>query len=327
MYRGLYALAAGVWLVACGSPDRAAVGEEPAAGADVPPIPALAALPDTVPVSIAELEPVVAPVGALIERTEVELRPSSGTRVADSILLAFRNGAFEEVVRRVAASLDQPRIHAAVWPGGSAAQRQRRQRGTLPADLRDPSFVNGTPREQARADSLTAYLAGHGIQTQRGEGTVSFGPSAGVLLERLGPYLTMEIREYLRLVVREQEQPTAADASLMISLDELAARLLSMDEFLEKYPESLVRGAALERYRAYLSVFVSGMDNSRVFDPQTQVIVPERRSSLERFVAEHGDTEPGRTISEFLDLLAANDYTRNDAIDAFRLGLRTGARR
>lgn len=269
-------------------------------------------------VSFEEIEGVVRPMLESVERIRTELRADSATHVADSLFLA-RRALLRETLDAVSDGFDDPTFEAAAYPDGGAAQRLRRER--LRAEQPDTrptmAALRATPEEVGQADSLNALLAKHGIRVQRGEGQVYYELSETFQVEHLGPYLTSEMQEFLSFVEREQVQPSAADASLGIPLDELATRLLSAGRFAQKYPASPVRDIVRSRFQRYLAIYLGGIDNTPAFDRRSKVLRPDWRNSLESFVANHGDTEAGQRVAEYLALVRASDYTRSPEVDAF----------
>ena len=260
-------------------------------GLETPPAPVVdtPAPPDAV--TLATLDSAVAPLRESVERARAALRADSGTQAADSAFLALRSGPLRDAMRQVASTLDDGRFFALIWPESE---------GRAP-----------------RATWMSPPLEARGIRAHRPEGQTHFEVSEAMLLDRLGPYLTPRMQAYLRLRDREQARPAAADASLMISLDELAARLLAADEFLRTYPESPVRDEVSASHARYLVFYLGGIDNRPAFDRATRRMQPEWRRSLEAFAAEHGDTEAGQTTSRYLALLGRNGFTRNAEVDSF----------
>jgi hypothetical protein len=251
-------------------------------------------------VTFATLDSAVAPLLESVERARAVLRPDSGTRAADSAFLAFRGGPLQEAMRQVASTLEDGRFIALLWPESEA--------------------------KAPRATWMSPPLEARGIRAHRPEGQTHFEVSEAMLLDRLGPYLTPGMQAYLRVRDREQASPTAADASLMISLDELAARMLGAEEFLRTYPDSPLRDQVSSSYARYLVFYLGGIDNRPAFDTPTRRMQPEWRRSLEAFAAQHGDTEAGRTTSRYLALLGRSDFTRNAEVDSFLRELWTRVR-
>lgn len=230
----------------------------------------------------------LAPVREAVERIRDELRPDSGTAVADSIFLA-RRGEPDLALRGLAGTLEEPTFQGATGRDGAAAH----------------------------SDSLVDLMAAHGIEVRRAEGQVAYEVSEAFLLDVLGPYLTSEMREYLELLAREQARPTASDGALTIPLEELAERLRLADRFLADHPASRMTEAVRARYLRYLAIYLGGIENTPAFDRSSKAMDPTWRRSLEAFVADHGESEAGRWVAGYLTLLRASGFTRDATVDAF----------
>lgn len=253
------------------------------------------------------LERVVAPVMESIERARAEFHADSATVNADSAYVEFAR-ELQRTVREVVRGLDAPAFQALVWPDGASASLLRRE---------DPATEGPTDEDHVMADSVASFLTARGIWPRRAEGDVYFNANEAVLLQRLGPYLTPAMREFLRARVREQVDPVADDAALMIPVSEVAARALWAERFLEVHPGSVVHDVVASRFDWYLAIYVGGLPNTRPFDWQTGVLRPVWRSSFETVASDHGDTSVGRVVTEYLALLQEAEFTRTSETDAF----------
>jgi hypothetical protein len=256
---------------------------------------------------LAELEMRLAPVAAWRERADRVLRPIAGTPRADREFLALRR-ELQEVVATLATALETPEFQMRIWPDGFVGQGLRRsQKRTAQADA----------AEVVRADALAAFMKARGVWPQRGEGDTYFYPSESVLLEWLGPLVSEQIRQFLRLWADEQARPVAEDAAIMVPRDELERRILATERFLADFPESPVQDPVRVRHGHYLALYLGGTDNSRAFDMNTGVFRLDLRQALEAFAAAHPGTWSARTVAEYLEALRASDFRRTPDVVRF----------
>jgi hypothetical protein len=260
-----------------------------------------------------QLEPIM----ASVESTRVMLRQDSGTVAADSAFIRFL-GELRDEVAEVVERFNNEEFQADVWPSGAAAQTRWR------AEQRPER--RATVEEEARADSIVAVLRYHGVWASRAEGDTYFAADERILLERLGPYLTRSMRDFLWMQVIEQTRPTAEDGGLMITLNELTERIRSAEQFIQTYPESPVLEVVESRLGWYLLVYLAGLPNTPSFDWRTGEFDSERRENMEEYVAAHLGNESADLVVRYLDLLTASDFKRNTEIDAFLTDLRTNVR-
>lgn len=254
-----------------------------------------------------ELGGKLAPVLESIASARALLRQDSGTLAADSAFLRFRR-ELRDRIREVVKEFNEGDFQADVWPAGAAAMMRWREE--------QRPERQATSEEEARADSLLEVLEAHGLWADRAEGDTYFSGNEAFLLERLGPYLTPGMREFLDMQAEEQRRPTAEDAALMIPPDELARRIRRSEQFRSDHRESLVWDVVDSRYQWYLNHYLGGLPNSPAFQWGTGDLDPELRKSFERYVAEHGITPSGRLVAHYLTMLEASNFQRSAAIDS-----------
>jgi hypothetical protein len=235
----------------------------------------------------------LAPIAAFRDSMQIALRSDSGAVRADSLFMRYR-GSLEELVRVLGKMLEDSSFHTVVYP--------RELRIGLPLDSLGA----------VTADSVIRFLSLRGIWTYRGEGGAHFYLDESALQNTFGRFLTEEAQGYLHLTTLEQTSPTGADASLMISWDELAERLARTDRFLAMYPDAVAHDLVRIRYLWYLRWYLRGSDNTSVFVHGSRVLEPRVRQSYERYIVKYGATLSGELIRGYLEVLRANDYRDGD---------------
>jgi len=144
-------------------------------------------------------------------------------------------------------------------------------------------------------------LAG-GYKLETAEGFIFPIVDYGKLAE-LGDNLSIAMQTYLDLMAMESDAPSAKDAALVISRDELAARTLAAESYVVTFPDTPERKKAEEAYFRYLSFYFIGLNNTPVFDYETFAIEPEAKAQYEQMAASHGGTIVGRKAAEWLAIL------------------------
>jgi hypothetical protein len=157
----------------------------------------------------------------------------------------------------------------------------------------------------------------HGIWSYMAEGDGYFDLSLARLLSIASPFVTESAREALRLHALEQESPFADDAAVGIPWDSLGDRIAATDRFLVAFPNARAR-ANIEGLRgSYLLGFLTGFDNTNVFDRTTRTLDPAIRRSYEHFLAVHDSTATARVVRSYLDVLAKTRYSLTPAVEEF----------
>ncbi|OXS58365.1 hypothetical protein B1A99_14235 [Cohnella sp. CIP 111063] len=115
--------------------------------------------------------------------------------------------------------------------------------------------------------------------------------------------VTISMKAYLDLRARESDAPSAKDAALVISWDELASRLLASESYLVTFPDTPERQKAEYSFLRYLSFYFIGLSNTPIFDYETFAIRLELQTQYEQMAASHGETISGQFAKEFLSIL------------------------
>ncbi len=108
----------------------------------------------------------------------------------------------------------------------------------------------------------------------------------------------------------------ADDATLLISLTDLGARVIGWEKYMVEHPQSVVAEFANYYYRTYLNTLLTGLKNSPVFDGNG-TIQPRFVTAFDRFSKRYSDTQSGQLVREFYDILIQTDFTWSPGIKAF----------
>ena len=259
--------------------------------------------------SIVTLSHKIGPLDSLFLSVSVTLRPDSGTTRADSILVELQD-ALVKRTRVIVATFNDSAFQLLTWPEGVRGYQLRRayeRAGQPPLPAPDPTV----------ADSIRRFLLNHGIWSYMAEGDGYFDLSLTQLTNTASRFVTDAAREALRIETLEQISPTGGDAAVGIPWDSLGDRLAATDRFLVAFPNARSRATIQNRRVWYLRAFLTGWDNTAVFDRATRALNLEVRRSFERFLAVHDSTASARVVRAYLELLAKTRYRRTPQVDEF----------
>jgi hypothetical protein len=266
------------------------------------------AIPDSLRRLIADIDARLTPVREWRRTAEAALRADSATPRADSVFIRMR-ATLDHTVFLATRPFHDHDFQIMIWPEGAVADYHRRL-GKLPGQ-------RPVPAEIALSDSVRKYLMQEGIWINHGEGTAYFNPSDRALLAWLGRFLTPQIHAFLQFEIWQQEVPLADDASLMVTVDELAQRLLAAEKLLNEFPDSPARPLTTYTWHQYLAAYLGGLPNSPAFHWRTRAMNPDFRKSHDQFLGLHGSTAAGRVLAEYAALLQRSGYRRTAQVDAF----------
>jgi hypothetical protein len=121
-------------------------------------------------------------------------------------------------------------------------------------------------------------------------------------------FLSPQAAGYIDIMALESDKPVAIDAALAISWDELAGRLMKMEEFTGSYPGFARSGRIENTYNNYLRFYLVGSDNTPAYDYKTKKYKDEVISSFNSLVSKHEGSKTANTVKEYLAALESNNY-------------------
>ena len=166
---------------------------------------------------------------------------------------------------------------------------------------------------------LKTNLLYYGILLRSSEGTFYLEPQTEYLSRNFGDGLSQAYREYLSIASREQQTQFAEDGTILIPTDSLTSRIITWEKFMTRYPVFVSMKMALDQYTQYLGAFVAGMDNSRVFDPDTNRLKDSIKISFESFVLKNPESKSAGVVKSYLELLVSTNFNYTEKVDSFLL--------
>jgi hypothetical protein len=162
-------------------------------------------------------------------------------------------------------------------------------------------------------------LAGYGMNLSTSEGEFYLEPSNNYLLHHFGEKISPAYREFLTLSSTEQEQKFADDGTILIPADSIGKRIVTWENFMEKYPYFVSIGKVQDLYAQYMEAYLSGTDNSKVFDPTSNKLKDDLRQSFEAYIAQNPGKKSTSIIKGYFDLLKSNGFVYSEKVDSYIL--------
>jgi hypothetical protein len=129
-------------------------------------------------------------------------------------------------------------------------------------------------------------------------------------------YLTQEMKDYLDIKLDESERPSVMDAGIVIPIEDFVKRIIKSMDYVTKYPDSPRKDEVEQFNNGRIYIYLSGIDNNPVFD-LNQKLLPERLVEYEDILTKYGDTGFGKILSDYIDLLAQENYIRTQKVNDF----------
>ena len=126
-----------------------------------------------------------------------------------------------------------------------------------------------------------------------------------------------DAKEYLAKRKDELKEGYSEDAGLLISFDALYDRIKRWENYQNHFPESHHTVEANYYYTSYLEMLITGMDNSRVFDLETNILLPEVKLLYEKIMNDNPESTTTKIITAYYSFLEHHNFTENDEIQDF----------
>lgn len=110
------------------------------------------------------------------------------------------------------------------------------------------------------------------------------------------------------LYILSKRQNDLEDAGLMISVEELRKAIVSISDFIKKYPNFVAKDDVDEKLKYYYFYYLDGIDNSRIYDDETNKVKPAYINSYKTFIDTNKDCIGYKTVENYYNKLKNNNF-------------------
>jgi hypothetical protein len=182
--------------------------------------------------------------------------------------------------------------------------------------IRDTSLSEKLVQDEQVADALQKALNPHGIELMFSEGMPYADISNDYLLRIFGLVLSPAMGEYLNLCKAEQKAPYLEDAGLLVSWDKYSDRIITWEKLLSAHPDFVWYEEARQRHSSYLDIFLTGVDNTPIFD-EGHVLIPEVKKSYQRFLQLYAGTKSAEFLRDYYKVLEETEFRNGPLVEEF----------
>jgi hypothetical protein len=172
-------------------------------------------------------------------------------------------------------------------------------------------------REDRQTRDFRKCLSMCGMQLYMEEGNWYLDMEPSYMLDIFKGRISPAMDEYLEIRSKEIKEGFSDDAGLLISFNELYKRVIAWESFTQRYPHFFMDINTSEYSVQYMSTLLTGMDNSPVFSYEDDKLDPEIKKLYESIINRHEPRKSTRIISEYYDLLRANNFKQPNGLDTF----------
>ena len=132
-------------------------------------------------------------------------------------------------------------------------------------------------------------------------------------------FLTDDYSQYISFVVEESENIFAEDAALLIEWDEIASRIITLEDFLLNYPSSSKYGEMGYKYFQYTGAYLNGLDNTLSYDFETKLFLDEVIESYRGLLdnEQYSDYFITGLIDGYVEIIEQNSRIMNENVKEF----------
>lgn len=110
------------------------------------------------------------------------------------------------------------------------------------------------------------------------------------------------------LYILSKRQNDLEDACLMISVEELRKAIVSISDFIKKYPNFVAKDDVNEKLKYYYFYYLDGIDNSRIYDYETNKVKSSYINSYKTFIDTNKDCIGYKTVENYYNKLKNNNF-------------------
>ncbi|GAA0721107.1 hypothetical protein GCM10008905_11130 [Clostridium malenominatum] len=136
--------------------------------------------------------------------------------------------------------------------------------------------------------------------------------------KKYSSYVSSDIKEYIDIMAVESNNVPAKDAALMIGWEEIIARALNQEKFINTYKESTKVNDIKGLYKNYLTFALIGANNTPLFNYDTNIIVPEAKEAYLNAIKKDSDSIFIKTLKDFMEVLEKDNYKLTEAVNLYR---------
>lgn len=177
--------------------------------------------------------------------------------------------------------------------------------------LNKPSSLQKDPEIR----NLVQQTNSSGFVLKMRQGSFYFDENSDFLYNRFSKYLSVSLRDFLNLRRQETAEGFTEGAKLQISFAKIGERIIDWENYLNEYPDSPLKELAIYHYQLYLSTFLFGIDDTKVFERKS--LKPEIKKVYEDFQLRFAKTRSGNLISRYYKVLRAYDFKYTKAAEKF----------
>ncbi|MDR3611813.1 MAG: hypothetical protein P4L27_14685 [Ignavibacteriaceae bacterium] len=175
--------------------------------------------------------------------------------------------------------------------------------------------LNSNKNDDPEVLQLKKELDKNGLRLSKTEGGYYIDEQPNFLYNNFKDYVTQSIKEFLLIRSKELDEGFSENSKLLISFKSLGDRIVTWENYLNKFPASPLSAEAKFSYHLYLNTFITGLDNSPVAIDEN--LLPEIKNVYSDYIRENKNTESGKIVEKFYSIVSKNNFHLTTDLDDF----------
>jgi hypothetical protein len=175
--------------------------------------------------------------------------------------------------------------------------------------------VNDKQNEDPMVKEFKSSLDNNGLRLSITEGSYYIDEKPDFLINNFKSYVSSGVYEFMNIRSQELQQGFSENAKLLITFPQLGDRIVTWQNYLNKYPSSPLLAEAKFSFHLYLNTFLTGLDNSPI--AIDDILLPEMKPVYLDFIDKNKDTESGKIVGKFYNILSKDNFHFTEDLDDF----------
>jgi hypothetical protein len=142
-------------------------------------------------------------------------------------------------------------------------------------------------------------------------------------LKTFNEYVEDELKSYIELMALRFNDSIATDAGVVVNPEELENRIMQMENYILTYESQERKEVMTSMYQGYMMVYMSGTDNTIVFDGDTGAMDPAMFKVFEAAASKYKDAIFGKVMNKYVALLKQEGFINTEKVQDFILNIDT----
>jgi hypothetical protein len=175
--------------------------------------------------------------------------------------------------------------------------------------------LNDNKNDDSQVKQFKITLDQNGLRLSKTEGGYYIDEKPTYLYSNFKNLVSRSISEFLLIRSKELEEGFSENAKLLISFNSLGDRIITWENYLNKYPASPLSAEAKFSYHLYLNTFITGLDNSPVANED--ILLPEMKKIYSDYIRKNNNMESGKIVEKFYSIVSINNFHLTPTLDDF----------